>query len=249
MPGLPPREVHVWWLRTDLSDSVRIARACEGLMAPDEVARRDRFVFERDRVQFTLTRGLIRTLLSQYLGGDPARWAFTSNEYGKPYVANGPAGLDLQFNLSHTRGMVACALCVGMEIGVDVEAFDRSVERAIAKRFFSSLEVDDLAPLDEPAFQARFLAYWTAKEAYIKARGAGLSIPLDGFSILLEGSAPGIRFSDRLTDDAAAWQLAQMLIGDRHLLAVAVRRPGANVPILVRAFDPHDLAGRTFAAG
>ena len=210
-------------------------------MALDEFARRDRFCFANDRRQFTLTRGFIRTLLSQYLGGDPAAWKFSANRYGRPRVANAGPAVALEFNLSHAPGLIVCALCRWGEIGVDVELLERTVERGIVTRFFSPVEVAALDGVGDAEFNSAFLAYWTAKEAYIKARGAGLSLPLDAFSMTFDSGRPTIAFSERLSDDARTWQFMQTRIGHSHLLALAVRCHGADRRVRVRPFDPKQL--------
>jgi len=239
-------EIHVWCLSTEAEPDAVVLAGCEAVMTAAELARRARFVFARDRAQFTLTRALIRTLLSNYLGGDPSQWVFSTNQYGKPALVNGPPGMNVAFNLSHTRGLIACALGLGTAIGVDVEAIDRHVERALARRFFSSGEVARLDSVPDAEFPARFLECWTAKEAYIKAVGGGLSVPLDDFSIVVgPGAQPRLTFSPRLDDDESAWQLAQQRVGEAHVMALAVRRSGVDRRILVRAFDEHDFGQLT----
>src|SRR6185503_9692169 len=91
MLSLAPREVHVWSMMTSVVPSSEAARRCEHLLSPEERERRARFYFAIDRLEFTLTRGLIRTLLTWYLGGDPAGWRFTATDHGKPVLAMVPA--------------------------------------------------------------------------------------------------------------------------------------------------------------
>jgi 4'-phosphopantetheinyl transferase len=226
-------DVHLWYV---LSDQVRDTRTLErfaALMTPDERARRDRFVFERDRHQFQVTRGTIRTLIGRYLAIDPAECAFTANQYGRPSLSH-PADAGLSFNISHTNGVVVCAFAREPEIGVDVEASDRDIGPDLARRFFSPPEADALDALPDAARRPRFFEYWTLKEAYIKARGMGLSLPLDGFSMQLGAGAPSIRFAATIDDDPATWQFAQFRPTARHHMAVAVRRRGGDRAILLR---------------
>jgi len=227
-------DVHLWYV---FSDEVREAGILERfavLMAPEERARHDRFVFEKDRHQFLVTRGVIRTLIGRYLDVDPAECAFVANEYGRPSLSH-PAGGTLAFNISHTNGMVVCALAREPEIGVDVEDASRAIGLELARRFFSADEADALEALPEDERAARFFEYWTLKEAYIKARGMGLSLPLDGFSMqLAAGRPPGIRFATTIDDAAGTWQFAQFRPTPRHHLAVAVRRRGGDRAIRLR---------------
>ncbi|HXT71521.1 MAG TPA: 4'-phosphopantetheinyl transferase superfamily protein [Vicinamibacterales bacterium] len=229
-------------MMTSVVPSSEAARRCEHLLSPEERERRARFYFAIDRLEFTLTRGLIRTLLTWYLGGDPAGWRFTATDHGKPVLANGPGDRPIHFNLSHTRGIVVCALCLEPEIGIDVEPVAREVERDVADRFFAPDEVRALQTVDDIVYPSRFIAYWTAKEAYIKARGAGLSMPLDGFSIRFAARHPEIHFSDLLPDDETTWQLRQEAIGGEYMLAIALRRKGTDFPVITRWFDV-DLLG------
>jgi 4'-phosphopantetheinyl transferase len=229
--------VHLWYVLSDaVTDPALLARYA-ALMAPDERARHDRFVFQKDRHQFLVTRGTIRTLIGRVLGVDPADCVFAADAYGRPALRH-PPGAPLAFNISHTRGLVVCALARAREIGVDVEDLQRPVSHDLARRFFSASEADTLDCLPEPARTARFYDYWTLKEAYIKARGMGLSLPLDGFSMLVDGGGPpSIRFSAQIDDDPATWQFARFSPARRYCGAVAVRRRGADVAIQVREFQ------------
>jgi 4'-phosphopantetheinyl transferase len=119
-----------------------------------------------------------------------------------------------------------CLVAREREIGVDVEDIERRGETvAIADRFFSAAAVAALHASPEASRRERFFDYWTLKEAYIKARGMGLAIPLDHFSFLIEMGKPiRIEFDPRLPDDAASWQFAQLRVAPRHLISAAVRR-------------------------
>src|SRR6185503_2215825 len=147
----------------------------------------------------------------------------------------------LRFNLSNTEGLIACLVADDREIGVDVEDLERRGETvAIADRFFSPLEVAALRAVPEERQRARFFDYWTLKEAYIKARGMGLAIPLDHFSFVIEPGAPiGIAFDPRLPDDPSTWQFAQLRPTARHVISVAVRRAGEpDLRLVVRRTIP-----------
>jgi 4'-phosphopantetheinyl transferase len=210
-------------------------------MSAEEGARQERFVFEKDRHTHLVARGLMRTVLSRYTGVDPASWVFGANSYGKPEIAQ-PVGLGwLRFNLSHTSGLVVCVVAVGRDVGVDVENVDRQVPAGeLARRHFSAREAADV--LSRPAADQldRFYDYWTLKEAYIKARGMGLSIPLGGFTFeLTAGRRIGIAFGPEANDRSCDWQFAQLMPTRRHKIAIAVRRePGAGLEIVIRRGFP-----------
>lgn len=197
-------------------------------MTDDERARHERLYFERDRHMFVITRALVRTTLSKYAACDPAAWRFEANPWGRPHAC-GPRPAPY-FNLSNTRGLVACAVAQTEGIGVDVENITRNTEpRAIAHRFFSSSEVEALMALPEDEHRTRFFSLWTLKEAYIKARGMGLAIPLGQFSYALDTAPITIRFGPQIEDDPERWRFALTRASDDHFLSLAVDRPNARV--------------------
>ena len=141
MEPLPQHAVHVWYTLTpEELDHDLIARF-RILLTPEERARHDRFVQEKDRRQYLVGKVLVRTILSRYLPRAPHEWIFTTNRFGKPVVANGPPESNLQFNLSHTEGLVACVVAGDREVGIDVENVGRSVNLDVARRFFAPAEV------------------------------------------------------------------------------------------------------------
>lgn len=215
--------------------------AYDRLLTPDERAKTRRFRFARDRHDCLVTRALVRTTLSRYAEVDPAAWRFEKNQYGRPHLVAGQCDRDLRFNLSHTRGLIACAVTIGREVGVDVETLSRSGETvAIADRYFSATEIRALRALPEDRQRVRFFEYWTLKESYIKARGMGLALPLDQFSFLLDAGPPiGIAFDPRLEDHADDWQFDLRRETPEHMLAVGVRRgPRPDLAIQVERVVP-----------
>ncbi len=223
---LGPEDVHIWYLEWNERVLPAEITACRELMSPEELARAGRFLFEKDRDRYCMSHALVRSVLSEYASVDPRHWRFAHNRYGRPRIAE-PAGvLPLRFNLSHTTHLLACAVTLDREIGVDVEAVrDGFGGVDIARRYFSSSEVAALDQLPK-ADQARgFFEYWTLKEAYLKARGMGLALPLDAFSIHLRGDEPTISFTAAIDDDPRSWQLSLSRPSGRHVMAVAVRRP------------------------
>ena len=167
-------EVHLWSL--ELASDISTERFW-ALLSGDERERANRFRMERDWVRFVVFRGVLRILLSRYLGGDPASVAFTYAAKGKPSIASG----GIHFNVSHSHDMAVYAFGIE-ELGVDVEWAKRAVEvEAIASRFFSPDECAWI--LGSGSRVEAFFDCWTRKEAYIKAEGGGLSIPLDTFSV------------------------------------------------------------------
>jgi 4'-phosphopantetheinyl transferase len=240
MDLLPLNAVHVDLVHTDEPGALTQRDAFLALMSPDEHERMGRLIFERDRRRFLLTRALVRTMLSRYAPVRPADWQFIENVHGRPEILNRPARVpDLRFNISHTDGLIACAVTIGREVGVDVEHIGRRLMHDVAGRFFAPQEVDDLLRLPQDQQQKMFFDYWTLKEAYIKARGFGLALPLADFAFALKPPAPPtISFEPSLEDDPATWQFFQDWPSPVHRLALAVRREGKDLPVRVKTIVP-----------
>jgi 4'-phosphopantetheinyl transferase len=201
---------------SSLSDSYRT------LLTSEETERYSRFVFEKDRRQFLLTRALERDVLSRYLGVEPSELKFTRNEFGKPVISH-PFGSPITYSLSHTKGLSVCAVGSGGDVGVDVESLQRANNHAgIAKRFFATSEADFLESLDENQKPIEFLRLWTLKEAFVKARGLGLSIPLNSFEIeMIPKRAPCVSFPNGTHGHEADWRFLQIRLGWSFQIAIA----------------------------
>lgn len=230
---LAPGEVHVWLCAGEaVADEAWLAAALQVCDA-EERARHDRFVFARSRRQFTVARALVRRVLASYAGIAAEALAFVANQYGRPELACGPAGL--RFNLSHADGLAALAVARDAELGVDVEdALRRSRPEDIAEHFFAAAEVAALMRLPADQRPRRFFDLWTLKEAYIKARGMGLAIPLGAFAYDLSRGREAIDLAidPSLGDARAGWHFTLADPTPRHRLALAVRFPGGAAPVL-----------------
>jgi 4'-phosphopantetheinyl transferase len=157
----------------------------ETTLAPEERTRASRFRFERDRRRFINCRAALRRILAPYLDLDPAQIEFTYNEYGKPYVDG------LHFNVSHADSLAMFAVSRSREVGIDVERIDPAfANEQIPERFFSPHEVRTLRALPESAQVQAFFNCWTRKEAYVKARGLGMSLSLASFDVSLTPGEP-----------------------------------------------------------
>jgi len=163
-------------------------------------------------------------VLSRYADVAPAQWSFLADSHGRPRIdeRNHPQARGLSFNLSHTRGLIAVAVARQPAIGVDVEHLgERPVSMGMAERYFTAQEIADLASLPAHRRQERFCEYWTLKESYLKARGLGLSIPLDRFGFQLCDAGPVRLTADPALDpDAQRWRFWQCRPTPEHLLAV-----------------------------
>ncbi len=205
----------------DLDDPV--LRRAEALLTAEELAHRDRYTFEQGRREFLLTRVLARTSLSRHAPVAPQEWRFALGAYGRPSILS--PRVSLSFNLSNTDGLVACLVSPDAEVGVDVEAIDRPRETAaIVDRCFSPSEAAAVRAEPESRRHARFFDYWVLKEAYLKARGLGLSIPLRDLSFELpEGGPIAVRFAPALADERSRWSFALLRPTPRHVVAAALR--------------------------
>jgi 4'-phosphopantetheinyl transferase len=237
MIALDSDEAHLWYLvPSDVSRE--LLEIYRGLLTDEEAAREARYVFEHSRIEYRLTRALARTVLARYTGLDPKALRFVNDSHGRP--ALDPQS-DLTFNLSNTEGLIACAVTRGRQIGVDVESIDRPTATLdIAEHFFSKIEIAELRALPREQQLDRFFDYWTLKESYIKARGLGLLIPLDGFSFLLDGQdAVRIEIDPSLGDDAAGWWFTQLSLSPRHKTALGVSiRAGETLRLKVERTVP-----------
>jgi 4'-phosphopantetheinyl transferase len=182
--------LYLWCAYPEDFRSEAITQTSALLLSEDERARWQALRFDRHRREYLATRTLVRTALSQYRPLAPQAWRFQSNMHGKPTTE---PDCGLRFNLSNSLGLVVCLIAQGAEVGVDVEPYDRAgniVE--LAPDVFSPPEIAQLEILHGQEKLDRALSIWTLKEAYIKARGAGLSLPLSGFSTVF-GGKDGIR--------------------------------------------------------
>ena len=237
---LPPGEVHVWLARPEVIPAGQL-EAYVHLESGDERERRLRLRFEHHRIERLVAVALLRTSLSRYAPVGPADWRIERSARGRPDLIPGQCDPALAFNLSHTRGLVACAVARQAEIGVDVECTARRGRTlAIADRFFSGPELRDLQALPDARRRDRFFDYWTLKESYIKARGMGLAIPLSAFSFHLDDAPPiRVSFNPTLAEDPANWQFELFRPGAAHRLAVGVRRGAvADLRVEVREIVP-----------
>jgi 4'-phosphopantetheinyl transferase len=191
-PGLGAEDVHVWWANLDVAPD--LLERLRANLSDDELRRSERFVFERDRKRFIAGRGVLRTIIGRYLNRDPVFLQFVYNEYGKPGLVPESHGAKLTFNMSHSDDVGVFAIAVDRELGVDVERIseDRRILE-VAAQYFSNGEIVSLRALSDALQLQGFFNCWTRKEAYVKARGLGLSISLESFVVsLVPGQRPAL---------------------------------------------------------
>jgi len=224
LTNIPPSTVRVWhW---PLAVSALEVADLRKVLSPDELERSERYRFDQHRNEFILTRAVLRNVLALYTAQSAESLSFDYSAQGKPALKNGPA--DLRFNVSHTEGLAVLALVRDREIGVDAEKIRPQPDaQKLAKRFFSPREQSFLEKLSGDELQRAFFRCWTHKEAYIKAKGEGLSIPLNAFDVSLEEDHPPRLVGTRPDPtEAERWTLYDLSIGQGYAAALAV----ANAP-------------------
>lgn len=243
---LPPDEIHLWCARPEELIDEAARHAAVGLLSADELRRLRRFRVETPRRRFLAGRAMLRQVLSGYDPRPPATWTFEIARHGRPAIASDNP-LNLQFNLSKSCGLVVCAVARDAVVGVDVENVRRRAPLDVADTFFAPSEVAALRALPADRQVDRFFEYWTLKESYIKARGLGLTIPLEQFGFRLEsGRPPHIEIDPQQQDDAAAWQFTHLRPTEDHLVALGIRRRqpldvDADVQVLWHTFRVDQL--------
>jgi 4'-phosphopantetheinyl transferase len=197
-------------------------------LAADERARAQRFWAARDRAHYIVARGLLRAILARYLDEQPDRLRFCYSPYGKPALAEEQAADALRFNVSHAHGMALYALTRGREIGIDLERIRADMRgEDIAARFFAPQEVGLLQALPAHRRHEAFFMLWTRKEAYVKARGDGLSLDLTRFDVSRAIVEPAVRVaSDAERHDLRRWSLHDLAPGPDYVAALAVEGHG-----------------------
>jgi len=223
--ALPEDEIHVWRTTLDMTAS-GFARLRQ-ILSQDERDRADRFRFEVDGRRAVIGRGYLRLLLGQILDLPASKLRFEYDEFGKPSLTPGHA-LPLRFNLSHSGDLILIAITIGRAVGVDVERIRTDLDPdELAARFFSASEYKILASLAGPARYDAFFACWTRKEAYLKAKGVGLSLPLDQFDVsFLPNEIPQLLATRPDSAEAQRWGLRTLDLSANYAAALAA--PGST---------------------
>jgi len=232
VPDLLPTAVHLW--RIPLVATPDVLETYCSLLAPDERDRAARFHFDIHRHRFVIGRARLRVILGAYLKSPPQEISFSYTEHGKPYVSK----QSLTFNLSHAEETAVLGVTSNLAIGVDIEHMRRDLTEGLAERYFAPAEVRALRSFPPEQQPAAFFRCWTRKEAYIKARGEGLSMPLAEFEVPLvdHGELSLMHYKKPL--EAARWSLRNVPVPEGYVAAVVVE--GHNLSF--EHFDWNDPA-------
>jgi len=221
--ALPEDEVQLW--RVDLEAIRANEPRWQEFLSGDESERASRFYFLRDRQSFVASRAVLRMILAGYLAADPGSLSFSYSKREKPSLGSAYAGSDIRFNVTHSGDIAMLAFSRQREIGVDVEQIRSDVEvESIARRFFSTSERMQLAALPSEEKVDAFFRCWTRKEAYIKATGDGLSLPLDQFDVSLGMEESNALLATRPDEsEANRWLLREVPTHPGYVAAVCAR--------------------------
>jgi len=219
-------EAHVCLAFVERHSDPKLLAWYRDLLSEEEREKHKNFYFVRDRDLYLLTHGLVRTTLSKYLKIDPGKLVFTNTGYGRPEIAQSEGDPQIRFSVSRSHGLVACLIVLSIDAGVDVERIRKLDNlKTLSEDVFTYLEISRFRDLSENDQMEGFFTLWTLKEAYIKARGIGFSLPLNRFSFYFD-AARCIRIfvSPELQDTPSNWQFASYRPKRSHTIAVALRR-------------------------
>ncbi len=209
----------LWWVRPE---DFQASPAALALLNTEERQQQQRFIPPAKRHEYLVTRVLVRSVLGEMLGMPPEALTFVRNEWGRPALAPESMQTPIQFNVSHTDGLVVFLVSTESEVGVDTELFSRAPKLlALAPNVFAPQELSELAALPIEDQAERAVVLWTLKESYIKARGMGLALPLDGFAFSFEAGRVSLKVEPTLQDDGGRWQFQWQRFGS-HCISTAI---------------------------
>lgn len=223
---LPPDEVHVW--RIDLDTVGAGEDRWRQLLSPEEQTRAQAFRFEPDRRRYTTVRAWLRTLLGAYISRNPRELLFAYSDKGKPALRPFGDHAKLQFNISHSGDASLLAFTRDRDLGIDIEKIRQNLDvEGIARRFFSESEQRQLVQMTPEDRYSAFFRCWTRKEAYLKATGAGFSLPLGQFDVSIAyGERQALLETRPDPNEASRWSLTDIPAGDGYAGALCVRGHG-----------------------
>jgi 4'-phosphopantetheinyl transferase len=230
IPRLGANQVQVIAVPLDLAPQT--IKHLQRSLSTVELIRANRFVFPEHRRRFVACRGILRYFLGLHLGREPASVNLRIEEHGKPQLAELEKS-PIRFNLTHSKELAVFAFALSLEVGIDIEEVsqDRNVDE-IAVRYFSGRENSELAAVLPQDRLHAFYRCWTRKEAYLKARGDGLAVPLDSFAVTLLPDDPPALF----TLDSARWTISSISPSADFVGAVVCE--GTNPNLITMAYRP-----------
>lgn len=233
------REIHVWFVIPEAIQDEMELEACQSVLSASELARYKRFYFPEDRHSYLVSHALVRNVLSEYLNISPAEWIFYRTGHGRPEIAN-PGIPVLRFNLTHTAGLAACVVTLSDQCGIDAERIaTRHDPLGVARRMFSEAEYKQMRQLAGRKQLEYFFIRWTLREAYVKARGIGISFPTRKLHFDIDPAGlVSVKFQLELKEQTARWHFNVLTPTPQHIGAIAIRRAGnLHKQVVVREFN------------
>ena len=218
--------IELWFTFLDEVNHPSLLSDYDALLSAEERVRLHRFHFEKDQRVHLITRALVRTVLSRYVEVNPAEWVFRRNAYGRPEIEHESERIrSIRFNVSHTAGLVMLGVVAGREIGVDSESVNnRQVTVDLADQFLTEPEKEALRAMEPDEQLTRLFQYWTLKEAYVKAKGLGLSFPLKKVGFSFESDKLNVSYDIQAKSKRESWEHLLMQVSDHHIASVCVER-------------------------
>jgi len=217
------REVHVWHVVPESVRDPAILQHCRDILDPEEREKLGRFIRPDDGHHYLVSHALLRSVLSYYADVAPADWRFAHGKHGRPEIQPDMQS-PLRFNLTHTRGLAACVVTRDVDCGIDAEQLHkRSNPLGVAQRMFSPLELEALGQKRGTDFLEYFYQHWTLREAYVKARGIGISFPTRQLCFNTEGERISVKFDDSIDDTERNWYFQLIRPNATHIIALALR--------------------------
>ncbi len=218
-------EIHIYYLCED--SRYNYNNSFINNLSDDEINKINRFIFEKDRITHTISKGTLRYIMSGYLNLKPEEIIFNQNEYGKPFISEDQNPEKIQFNLSHSGDMIIYAISKGRNIGIDIQEIkDSDSVTDIVDHYFSETEKAAFRSLPDEQKLKGFHSCWARKEAYIKALGLGLSYPLNSFSVPV---TPVYTSAVIYDDSGTAYSVTDIIISPGYTAAVAVKGSDAEL--------------------
>lgn len=216
-------QTSVWLMACD-AVSPALRQCCLAVLSESEHARHASYSAPAARDRFLLGRAMVRLVLSRRQGGvvAPEAWLFGHNEHGRPHVVSPVPTPSVHFNLTHTRSLLALIVGQSEEVGIDAECLDRPLSiEAVAANYFAPLEQALISEAAPARRRAVFFEIWTLREAYAKARGLGLTLPLDSYRFRLDAHAARLECDERCDDDADRWRFHRFKPTPQHVVSIA----------------------------
>jgi len=228
---LTDSNLHIWC--ASLNSSPEELAHYNSLLSQDEIARAKMFYFEKDHNHFIVGRGLLRTLLGSYLNVEPSQIGFIYGKYGKPALQTGTHKTTLDFNLSHSKDYAIYAFCLNRKIGIDLEHVRPMPDLYdFARQFFSLRENVLINSLAGKQKEEAFFKIWTCKEAFLKANGSGLTIPINQVEISLESDGSVTLTSiGELEEQTELWRMESFSPISDFQAALAVKGNGGHITL------------------